>query len=142
MNSVVVPVEESREPTWAIDYVCSLYSRIPLCIHLLNVRHPLPEYVARFIPRVEREAYHRENGLRAMRAAIERLDARGIAHHDHVRVGRKAETIVRFARDHDCSEIVVDKPGSLLEGLGLGSIQSQLRHLLRPGDPCRLQEGA
>lgn len=142
MTSVVVPIEEGRNPAWAIDYVMDLYDKGPVRIHLLNVRNPLPHYVARFIPGAERQAFHQENGMRAMRAGIARLDEAGIPHLDHVLVGNKAETIVQFARENDCSQIVVDKPGSLLEGLGLGSIQSQLRHLLQPGDPCRLQEGA
>jgi nucleotide-binding universal stress UspA family protein len=60
-----------------------------------------------------------------------------------VRVGNKAETIVEFARERHCSEIVVDgREAGLLAGLGLGSIRSQLRHLLQPGESLRIREAA
>ena len=143
MTSVVVPIEEGRDPAGAIEHVIELYRKEPIRIHLLNVRTPLPSYVSRFIPAAERHAFHHENGMRAMQGAIARLDAAGIAHRDHVLVGSKAETIVQFAREQGCSQIVLDKPeGGILEGLGLGSIRAQLRHLVRPGDACQIQEGA
>ena len=142
MMSVVVPIEEGRDPAWAIRHVIDLSREGAVRIHLLNVRTPLPSYVARYIAPEERRAFHFENGLQAMREAIARLDACGIAHEDHVLVGNKAETIVRFAREHGCSQIVVDRaPGGLLPGLGLGSIAAQIHHLVRPGDSCRILEG-
>jgi nucleotide-binding universal stress UspA family protein len=143
MISVLVPIEEGRDPAWAVRHAIELYRADPIRIYLLNVRTPLPSYVARFIPAAERQAFHHENGMRAMRQAIERLDEAGIAHRDHVLVGDKAETIMDFAREHHCAQIVIDKPaGGLLEGLGLGSIREQLHHLIQPGDSFQIREGA
>ena len=120
-----------------------LYRKEPIRIHLLNVRTPLPSYVARFIPAAERHAFHHENGMRAMREAITRLDEAAIAHHEEVRIGNKAETIVQFAREKRCAEIVVDgNENGFLAGLGLGSIRAQLRHLLQPGEALRIREAA
>ncbi|MGH8688527.1 MAG: universal stress protein [Burkholderiales bacterium] len=143
MNSVVVPIEEWSSPTRAIDYVIGLYRQAPIVIHLVNVRAPLPRYVSRFIPGTERLAFHLENGMRAMRAAIERLDESGVAHREHVLVGNKAESIVQFAHEHGCTQIVLDRPaGNVLDRLGLGSVHAQLHHLVRPGDSCQIHEGA
>jgi nucleotide-binding universal stress UspA family protein len=143
MNSVLVPIEEGRDPAWAIRHTIELYRADPVRIYLLNVRTPLPSYVARFIPAAERQAFHHENGMRAMKHAIERLDEAGIAHREHVLVGDKAESIMEFAREHHCTQIIIDKPaGGLLEGLGLGSIREQLHHLVQPGDSFQIREGA
>jgi nucleotide-binding universal stress UspA family protein len=140
--SVLIPVEEGRDAAGAVRHAIELYRADPVRIYLLNVRTPLPSYVARFIPQAERHAYHHENGMRAMQQAIERLDEAGIAHRDHVLVGDKAETIMAFAREHHCAQIIIDKRGGgLLEGLGLGSIREQLHHLLRPGDSLQIREG-
>lgn len=142
MISVLVPIEEGRDPAWAVRHAIELYRGGPVRIYLLNVRTALPSYVARFIPPEERQAFHHENGMRAMQPAIERLDEAGIAHRDHVLVGDKAETIMAFAREHHCAEIIIDKrAGGLLDGLGLGSIREQLHHLVRPGDSLQIREG-
>ena len=65
MTSVVVPIEEGRNPAWAIEYVMGLYDKSLICIHLLNVRNPLPHYVARFIPRACRSHGGRPGARRA-----------------------------------------------------------------------------
>jgi nucleotide-binding universal stress UspA family protein len=103
----------------------------------------LPSYVARFIPAAQRRAFHQENGMRAMREAIARLDEAGVAHREEVRVGNKAETIMEFAREMFCAEIVLGaSDNGLLAGLGLGSIGGQLHHLLHPGEALRIREAA
>lgn len=141
MMTVLIPIEEGRDATSAIAQVIALNRQEPVRVYLLNVRTPLPSYVARFIPAAERHAFHHENGMRAMRDAIAKLDEAGIAHREQVLVGNKAESIVQFARHHHCSEIVLDgHDGGLLAGLGLGSIRAQLRHLLQPGDSFRIRE--
>lgn len=143
MISVLVPIEEGRDASSAIDHVIALSRQEPVRVYLLNVRTPLPSYVARFIPVAERHAFHHENGMRAMREAIARLDEAGIAHREQVRIGNKAETILDFAREHRCSEIVLDQPErGLLAGLGLGSVRAQLRHLLQPEDSFRIREAS
>ncbi|HET7198293.1 MAG TPA: universal stress protein [Burkholderiales bacterium] len=143
MMSVLVPVEEGRDPSAALSHVIKLNLQEPIRAYLLNVRTPLPSYVARFIPAAERHAFHHENGMRALGGAIARLDEAGIAHREEIRVGNKAETILEVAREKRCAEIILDaKEGGMLAGLGLGSIRAQLRHLLQPGDSLRIREAA
>lgn len=143
MSTVLLPIEEGRDASSAIDHVIELARHEPVRVYLLNVRTPLPSYVARFIPAAERRAFHHENGMRAMREAITRLDEAAIAHHEEVRIGNKAETIMEFAREKRCAEIVVDgNENGFLAGLGLGSVRAQLRHLLHPGEALRIREAA
>ena len=143
MSTVLLPIEEGRDASSAIDHVIELARHEPVRVYLLNVRTPLPSYVARFIPAAERRAFHHENGMRAMREAITRLDEAAIVHHEEVRIGNKAETIVEFAREKRCVEIVVDgAENGFLAGLGLGSIRAQLHHLLHPGEALRIREAA
>jgi nucleotide-binding universal stress UspA family protein len=142
MQSVVVPIEEGGSADWIADHVIELYRRQPLRIYLLNVRQALPQYVARFIAKSELEAFHQENGMRALKPAADRLDASGVPHWDLVLVGQKAESIVRFAHDHHCSQIILPKPAAgALSYFGLGSIGSQIRHLIgTAGESCGVSE--
>lgn len=143
MTRVLLPIQEGEDSSSAVSQVIELARQEPISVYLLNVRTPLPLYVSRFIPASERQAFHHENGMRAMQSAIARLDQAGIAHREEVRVGNKAETIMEFAREKRCAEIVVDgHGGGLLAGLGLGSICAQLRHLLQPDDSLRIREAA
>jgi len=65
-----------------------------------------------------------------------------------VLVGHPAETIVRFAEDCGCRHVVVDAPATgMLAMLGLGSVGSQVRHLMRthaqvPVTPAATGSGA
>ena len=64
------------------------------------------------------------------------LDRAGVRHRDHVRVGRKAQSIVDFAREVRCERIVLAEPASdFLSGLRLGGIAGQIRQLLAGADP-------
>ncbi|MGA8051655.1 MAG: universal stress protein [Burkholderiales bacterium] len=139
MKCVVVPIEEGRDTAWAVEHVIGLYRSEPLRIYLLNVQPPLPRYVARFINKNELQKFHRESGMRALAPAIERLDAAGVPHLDRVLVGRKAESIVDFAREVRCAQIILPRRAGVLPTLGLGSIGSQLRHLIGAGcDICEV----
>jgi hypothetical protein len=140
MRNVVVVIEEGRSPDWSVEHVVDRYTRSAVRIHLLNVRTPLPSYVARFIPRAELRAYHQENGARAIQIVTKRLDELAIPHKDHVLVGNKAEMILQFAHEQSCSEIIVAKRAGLLPEIGLGSIASQLRHLLGADARCKVAE--
>ena len=63
--NVLIPIEEGRDPAGAVRQAVELYRKDPVRVHLLNVRTPLPSYVARFIPVAERQAFHHENGMNA-----------------------------------------------------------------------------
>lgn len=131
MNDILVPICDERDATWAATQAIALYRSAPSPVHLLNVQRPLPQHVARFVDRSDLRAFHDEAGMRVLEPAKRLLDVAGVPHEDHVLVGHPAETIVRFAEERGCREVVVDAPAEgILTKLGLGSIGSQVQHLL------------
>ena len=64
--------------------------------------------------------------------AIRLLDEAGVPHRAHVLVGNPAESIVQFAEQNKCEEVVLESQADgLLAIFGLGSIGSQVRHLMQ-----------
>ncbi|HEX6794896.1 MAG TPA: universal stress protein [Casimicrobiaceae bacterium] len=133
MNEIVVPIVSASDAAWAAAEAVSLHRTDPSArIHLLNVQRPLPKHVSQFFDRKDLRDFHHESGMRTLEPAMRILDEAGVPHEVHVLVGHPAETIVRFAEDHDCRHIIVDEPSiGVLSMLGLGSIGSQVRHLVQ-----------
>jgi len=132
IRDVVVPVCDAGAAGFASSQAIALYRDEPVRIHLVNVQRPLPKHIAQFFNRDDLRDFHRDAGMRVLEPVIGMLDKAGIPHEDHVLVGHPAETIVRFAEDLHCGQIVVDTPArSVLSMFGLGSIGSQVHHLIQ-----------
>lgn len=132
MNEIVVPICNDTDAAWAANEAMALYRSDASRIHLLNVQPPLPKHVAQFFSRNDLRDFHRDTGMRVLEPAIRILDEAGVPHEDHVLVGHPAETIVRFAEEHGCRQVIVDAPAEgVLSMFGLGSIGSQVRHLMQ-----------
>jgi nucleotide-binding universal stress UspA family protein len=132
MQDVLVPIIMPGDARWAAERAIELYRKEPARIHLLNVQRPLPRHVSRFFGGGDLHDFHRDAGMRVLEPAIRLLGEAGVPHQDHVLVGNPAETIVHFAEEHKCSEVVLEaQSGGLLAVFGLGSIGSQVRHLMQ-----------
>ena len=132
MNDIVVPICNATDAAWAAREAIALYRNDPARVYLLNVQRPLPKHVAQFFNRNDLREFHRESGMRVLEPAMRMLDDAGVPHEDHVLVGHPAETIVRFAEDRGCRQVVVDAPANeVLSMFGLGSLGSQVRHLMQ-----------
>ena len=135
MQTILLPIpagatrDEARE---AATRVVARYRDAPVRVVLLNVQHPLPLHVTRFFPASAVRAYHLEAGMAVLAPAIEVLEAAGFAHSEDVRVGHAAKTIVSVAAAEHCDDVVLDEPShGLASLLRAGSVDSQVRHLLR-----------
>lgn len=105
---VLVPVDETRNSLNALKHVAERYvAAHDLEVHLLHVRPPFSELVARFTSSGNRESYHREAAERALAPARVLLTRYGVPHTDHIEVGDKAETIDRLANDLGVARIVM-----------------------------------
>ena len=136
MKNVVVAIREADDCRHAVERVIELARSEPARVHLLTVRAPLSQYVTRFLPAESVRALHDEEGRKVLEPAARMLERAGIAHQDHVRVGYKAELIVRFAREFLCDKIVLcERPAGLIARLQLGTIAGQIRHLLQAAHP-------
>ena len=132
MNDIVVPICNTTDATWAAREAIALYRADPAHIHLVNVQRPLPRHVSQFFSRNDLRDFHRDSGMRVLAPAMRMLDDAGVPHEDHVLIGHPAETIVRFAEERGCRQVIVDAPPrNLLSMFGLGSIGSQVRHLMQ-----------
>jgi nucleotide-binding universal stress UspA family protein len=132
MSRILVPICNAGDAAWAATQAIALHREAPVQVDLLNVQRPLPKHVSQFFSRSDLSDFHHEAGMRVLESAIRMLDEAGVPHEDHVLVGHPAETIVRFAEEHGCERVVVDTPEhGLLSMLGLGSIGSQVRHLMQ-----------
>jgi nucleotide-binding universal stress UspA family protein len=131
MRTVIVPVNDASEAESAARRAIDLYRREAAEIHVLNVQRPLPLHIAQFFGRDELASVHREAGMRVLERAVDLLEEARVPHQAHVLVGKPAETIVRFAEGRPGAEIALDtaSPG-LFARLGVGSIASQVRHLM------------
>lgn len=103
----------------------------PPHIHLLYVHPPVPiEFATQHVSRAALDAYYREEGEQALRAARELLDANGIGYTPHVHVGAVAETIAKRAGDLGCELICLGTHGRGALGSALtGSVTAKVLHL-------------
>ncbi len=126
---ILVPVDGSPCSDRVIDQlVRQLEIEGPMDLHLINVQMPVDSGHARmFVSADDVEAYHREEGMLALSAARQKLDAAGIPFSWHVVVGRVAETLVRFAQEHGFDGIVMGTHGrGGLANLLLGSVAKEV----------------
>jgi nucleotide-binding universal stress UspA family protein len=131
MNEILVPICDASDARFGAAEAIRLHGQAPVLVHLLNVQRPLPKHVAQFFNRNDLRAFHEEAGMRVLEPAQRLLDEAGVPHEDHVLIGHPAETIVRFAEEHGFRDVVVDAPApGMLSMLGLGSVASQVHHLM------------
>jgi len=132
MKHVLVPISTFDDARWAAEQAIARYRRDPAHIHLLNVQRPLPQHVSRFFGGGDLRNFHRDAGMKVLEPVIRMLDEAGVPHRDHVKVGNPAKTIVEFSERNGCAEVVLqNQPDGLLAVFGLGSIGSQVRHLMQ-----------
>jgi len=103
-----------------------------LRIHLLNVQPPLRGDVSMFFDEARIQAYHREEGEKALARARALLAQAGIAVRAHIKVGEPAEVIARMAEDRRCDQIVMGTHGrGAVVGLLVGSVATKVLHLAK-----------
>lgn len=141
MMHVLVPVNDSGDVECAAKHVIERYLGQSVVLYLVNVQLPISRFVTRFVNRRQLEEFHQESGMEILQPLIDKLDAAGISHQERILVGQKAEAIAQFAREHYCDQIMVPKHGGgVFESLGLGSVGSQLRHLIGAKGRCEVSE--
>jgi len=140
MLRVLVPVTDRSEIECAARHVLARYQGRQVLLYLVNVQLPIPRFVARFVNRRQLDEFHRESGMQILEPLADRLAAAGIPCQMRVLVGLNAETIACFAREHHCDHIMVARQKGVLDSMGLGSIGSQLRHLLGGDGGCVVNE--
>lgn len=105
---VLVPVDETANSLKAVQHVIDRYrEHHDIAVHLLHVRQPFSELVARFTSRGNRESYHWEAAQKALAPARDLLARNDVPHTDHIDLGDKAEVIDRVANALGVAKIVM-----------------------------------
>ncbi|HSN80361.1 MAG TPA: universal stress protein [Rhodoferax sp.] len=128
-TSWLIAIDGSVPSLKVIDYVITeAASRtVKPELFLVNVQTPLSSDISRFIDEKVVADFHREAGDTALAQAKQMLDAAGLAYSAHIMMGEAAPTIVEFAKDKGCSQIVMGAHGfGSIVGLFLGSVTTKV----------------
>lgn len=100
-------------------------------VFLLNVQWKIASgNVKLFINQDTINDYYKEQGMSALAAAREKLDAANLAYTYHISVGTPAEAIVQYAQEQQIDQITMGAQGqSKLSAMLLGSVVSKVLHL-------------
>lgn len=127
---ILIPVDGSAHSLNALRYAINLAGALsaPPQLLLLNVqRNVATGNVKLFIDAETIDDYEREQGMLALQAARQALEAAGLSYQYHLSVGQPAQAIIRYAAEQSASNIVIGAHGE--GGLGkrlLGSVVAQV----------------
>jgi len=124
----LIPVDGSAHALAATRHVLDFARRgLPVTLHLLNVQAPVRGTAAMLIAKGELDAYHREEGFKAMEEARQEAEAAGHAPHLHVTVGQPGEMILAFAARPGCQHMGRGRRGDGgVAGAVLGSVANHV----------------
>jgi len=133
MIKILVAVDGSENASRAVAHVLQLAqnSREPLEVHVLTVQAPVTfGDIKKFVGQEALNAYYHDEGAKALATVRQQLDKSSVAHNYHIGVGQVPETIVNYAHEHGCVQIVMGTRGlSSVSSLLLGSVASKVLHL-------------
>jgi len=138
LQRVLLAVDGSHGALKAAQHLIGLRQDLrdgqALDVHLLSVQRPLSGDVNRFLSGQTLDDYHRERSDAALAPARTALDAAGLGHHDHWRIGEPGPTIAEVCREQACDMIVMGARGLGAAGAALlGSVaQSTIEHASVP----------
>jgi len=126
-GNILVPVDGSENSDRAVRFAIEFLKGGGGKLHLLNVQAPVGGGVRAFVKKADIEAYHREEGEKALAPARAKLDAAGVKYEAHITVGEEAgAAIARFAEEKKCGQLVMGTRGlGRVAGALLGSVTTQ-----------------
>lgn len=125
MFRFLVATDGSTASLHAVDHLVKALGNYkgPIEVHLLNVQPALPKSVTMFVNADQVKQFHNEEGAKALAAAKSRLDSAKVAHVTQIAVGEPAQTIVQYAKEKHCDQIVLGTRGlGAVAGVLVGSV--------------------
>ncbi|MDO8412848.1 MAG: universal stress protein [Gallionellaceae bacterium] len=130
---LLIPIDGSDSANHALNQAIAsrAWLKEPPQLFLLNVQWKLATgNVKLFINQDTINDYYREQGMAALAAAQQKLDAVGLAYTYHISIGTPAEAIVQYAQEQQVDQIIMGAHGqNKLSDLLLGSVVSKVLHL-------------
>jgi nucleotide-binding universal stress UspA family protein len=131
--NILLPIDGSDNSMHAVRQVIAMkeWYREPLSVNLLTVQLPVVSGIVKmFINKQQLNDYYREEGNKVLAPARELLDQSGIAYQHHIGIGDPAQTIVDYAKDKQCAQIVMGARGSgSFAGTLLGSTANRVAQI-------------
>ena len=131
MLKVLLPIDGSENSVRTVNHVISkahLYKE-PLELHLLNVQRAFPGTVK--MVGEGAQAFHREEGMKALDAARKQLDAAEVKYTQHIGVGEPAEVIAQYVTNLGVEEVVMGyHGGTAVVSALLGSVATRVLNLV------------
>jgi nucleotide-binding universal stress UspA family protein len=130
---ILLPVDGSENSLRAVRHVITMkeHYRDPIEVHLLNVQLPVVSgAVKMFISQQQLNDFYHDEGVAALKDARALLDQAGVSYQHHIGVGDLAGTIVTYAKEKQCRQIVIGTRGrGSFAGALLGSVTTKVIHL-------------
>ena len=130
---ILVPVDGSANAQRAVEYVITNIAafKAPPQLLLLNVQWKVAVgNVKLFINQQTINDYYREQGMEALQAARQTLDAAALPYQYHISIGTPAEAIAQYANEQNVDQIVMGRQGQGgLQAFLLGSVVNKVLHL-------------
>jgi nucleotide-binding universal stress UspA family protein len=131
---ILVAVDGSEPSSRAVDHLKKElgWYKGDVEIHLLNVQRQIPYggRVSSFVGQEQINKYYHDEGMTALKSAMQKLDAAGVKYQHHIGVGEEAEVIVRYAEEKGCDRILMGTRGmGSVSSLLLGSVATKVIHL-------------
>ncbi len=136
MLKLLVPVDGSEHSDHTIDHLLKNlgWYKDGAEIHLLNVQHTMPygSRVSSVIGHDKINEYHHEEGMAALKTAMQKLDAAKVKYQHHIGVGDAAEIIGKYAEEKGCDQIFMGTRGmGTVSNMLLGSVATKVIHIAK-----------
>ena len=135
---VLIDPDSAARTREAVAKAISLCAQHGAALHLLSVQPRVSSHVAMCFAKGELRQLQERTGLEELAAAQAQVQAAGLPCTAYVRVGRRAETIARVARELQCATVVMGAQAGTTVGGLFGSVAAQVRHMMGAGANCQV----
>jgi len=142
MSKILVAID-ANDPNGmkaAVAEAARIHAQGSIDVHLLNVQPAVSGHVAMFFDLSRLHELQQAAGAQDLAPAEALLRSSGVPFVSGVRVGRRAETIARAARELGCDRIVLGREAGAasLASKVFGSLAQQVRQVLGGGIDCKV----